>query len=350
MEITQRDGGGTWGGRVLQAYVDGYYPSGNSAHISMSISTMQSLFGGGRSNWFDISHEPVGPLPPTRGGSVVASTPTSVQTFWVSGNGDLIEREWVSGSGFGPVADLGQPPSGELTWDPSAATSGGGRIDLVMRDAHGMLVTLAYIPGSGWTDWRPTTVTMASSPAAVSPVSGELDIYYKGADGRIYTYGWTHLHGWSAPAAVPGITNAASGPAVVAPVAGSLRQALTYRDAAGALWLANYLPGTGWSAPVPVSPGSPAPAMAAVDPGMDGNGAGRFSVYVTGTDGIVYHSGYTLSSGSWSVWYPVAGQGVTSSVSGWSTSSGVTLIGQYRGAMATQAWTPAAGWRTWVPL
>lgn len=350
IEITQREGGGMWDGRVLQAYVDGYYPSGNPAHISMSISTMQSLFGGGRSNWFDPAHVSAGPLPPTRGGAVVGSTSTSVQTFWIDGAGDLVEREWISGPGFGPVEDLGAPSSGPLTWDPSAATSGGGHIDLVARDAHGMLVTLAYIPGSGWTDWRPTTVAIASSPAAVSPVTGELDIYYKGADNRIHHYGWIQGRGWSAPGALPGIANAASGPAVVAPVPGSTRQSLSYRDAAGALWLTNYVPGHGWSAPVGVNPGRPVPAMAAVDPGMDGNGASSFSVYVTGSDGIVYHSGYTPSSASWSVWYPVPGQGVTSSVSGWTTPTGVTLIGQYRAAMATQAWTRAAGWRTWVPL
>ncbi len=350
LEITQREGGGTWGGRVLQAYVDGYYPSGSPAHLAMSISTMQSLFGGGRSNWFDVV-PPGGGLPPTAGGSLVGSTATSRQAFWTSPDGHVTFREWTPSSGWRPVLDLGAPVTGHVVWDPSAATPGGGHLDLAVRDSGGHLATRSYSATSGWTAWRTTALAMASSPAAVDPIAGELDLYYRGADSRLYHVGWTQAGGWSAAAALPGISNAASGPDAVATVAGSTRQSVTYRGTEGSLWLTSYSPSTGWGTPVRVNPARATPArMAALDPGLGGNGATNPSVYYTGTDGVVYHCAYTVSAGTWSVWYAVPGTGVTSSPAVWNADSGVTVFAQYQAAMATQGWDATGGWRVWMPI
>jgi hypothetical protein len=351
IEITQREGGGMWGGRVLQAYVDGFYPNGNAAHISMSIDTMRFLFGGGRSNWFDIVSPGGGDqLPPNGGGSIVAATSTSVQAAWVTAGGHLIFRQWTAGTGWAPEADLGTPPGETLKWDASLASWGSGHLDLAVVDSHNHLVTRAYAPDAGWSAWRPTSIVAASSPAAVDPIVGQLDIYYKGTDSRQYHVGWKQSGGWSVPVALPGIASVASGPAVVAPVSGTTREVLTYRDSAGVLWIATYIPRRGWTSPSRVNPGRAVPSMTAVDPGIDGNGATNYSVYITGSDGTVYHSGFASSSSAWSPWWAVPGQGVTSSVSAWNTASGVTLFAQYQGAPATQAWNRASGWRTWIPV
>ena len=154
LEITQREGGGTWGGRVLQAYVDGYYPSGSPAHIAMSISTMQSLFGGGRSNWFDLAPAAPPTIPPPAWQSL-GSTATGLQGFWVSAVGHLMEQRWVSGTRYGAALDLGAPPGGDLSWDPGTASSGGGHVDVAVRDVEGRSSPELTSAGSGWTVWRP---------------------------------------------------------------------------------------------------------------------------------------------------------------------------------------------------
>jgi stage II sporulation protein D len=351
LEITQREGGGMWGGRVLQAYVNGYYPSGNAAHISMSIDTMRFLFGGGRSNWFDVVPPGGGGLPPVNGGSLVGSTATSRQAFWTSPDGHVTFREWTPSTGWRAAVDLGAPVTGKVLWDPGAATPGGGHLDLAVRDAAGHLATRSYSVTSGWTAWRTTALAMASSPAAVDPVAGELDLYYRGADSRLYHVSWTEAGGWSAAGALPGISNAASGPDAVATVAGTTRQSVTYRGSDGNLWLTSYSPSTGWGTPARVNPARPIPApMAALDPGLGGNGATNPSVYYTGKDGVVYHCAYTVSTGAWSVWYAVPGTGVTSAPAAWTADSSVTLFAQYHAAMATQGWDPTHGWRVWMPI
>ena len=251
IQVTQRDGGGAWGGRVLQAYVLGVSGNGAPARVSAGIGTMQSFFGGGRSNWLGFTSSTP---PPNTGGTVVAATSTTVQTFTGTTSGHLQMNQWASGAGWSSPVDLGAPPNGAMTWDPGAATSGGaGHIDVALRDNHGLLVTRSYSPDPGWYAWRQSDVAMASSPAAVSPVPGQLYIYFRRADATLGFVRWTQTTGWSTVQVVPGVTGMASGPDATAPITGSIAQDVVYRSTGGGLRVVHFT-GSTWQAPIVVNP------------------------------------------------------------------------------------------------
>ena len=335
---------------MLQAYVDGYYPSGSPAHLAMSISTMQSLFGGGRSNWFDVV-PPGGGLPPTAGGSLVGSTATSRQAFWTSPDGHVTFREWTPSSGWQPVLDLGAPVTGHVVWDPSAATPGGGHLDLAVRDsgvAPRHPVVLRHLRLDG--------VAHHCTGDGLQPGSGRSDSRRTGP-----------LLPRGGQQALPRRLDAGRG--LVGRRSASRHQQRRLRPGRGGDRRrihppVRHLPGHGRQLVANqllavhrlgyAGSGKPGPR----DTGADGrarprtrwNGATNPSVYYTGTDGVVYHCAYTVSAGTWSVWYAVPGTGVTSSPAVWNADSGVTVFAQYQAAMATQGWDATGGWRVWMPI
>lgn len=343
IEVTQRDGGGAWGGRVLQAYVNGVQFDGSPARVSAGIGTMQSFFGGGRSNWIGFTNS-VPAL--TTGGAVIAATSHKVETFAGTSTGHLQMTEWVSGAGWSDPVDLGTPPNGALTWDPAAATSGGtNHIDVAVRDNRGLLVTRSFTSGPGWSPWRQSTVAMASSPAAVSPVPGQLYIYFRQADAGLGYVRWTQSSGWSDVQTVPGVSDMASGPDAAAPVSGSSAQDVVYRSTAGGLRVVHFT-GSVWQPPIVVNPFQNPPAGRALDPAIGSDGAGNTDIAFTATSGVVYHVRHT-AAGGWSAWYAVPGTGVSSAPSQWITTRGATYFARVNGALSTISY--GTSWSTWSP-
>ena len=178
---------------------------------------MQSLFGGGRSNWFDIAPERGRPaaadprrqsrgLDPDERAGVLGRARMAPDRTRMGVRLRLRPGRWISAPPPEWRADLGSERRhvGRRACRPCGARR------------RGTLVTRAYFAGSGWTVGARRHVTMDSSPAAVSPVAGQLDIYYKGADSKLYHVRLDPPGAGRPPRQLPGITNAASGPAVVA--------------------------------------------------------------------------------------------------------------------------------------
>lgn len=343
----QRDGNGEWGGRVTGATIYGVHSDGSSGSTTDTGFGLQNALGLIH-NWFTI----IAPAPPiSTGATVVHSTSTSLSVFYRNAaDNHLVGRSYVSGSGWQPGFDLGAPAGG-LTWDPDATSWGSGHIDLAARDSQGHLVLDSYSSGSGWSGWRTYSPVMSSSPAVTSPVVDETDVFYLGPNHTLATLSWTRAAGWSAATAIPGVSNANSGPDATSLVQTDHSVVVAYRGTDGQLWTVSRSNGT-WQAPTKVNPSRALPTAAmAVDPSIDNAGTGQPNVYYTGVDGVIYHSALTPSNGTWTLWYPVPGSGNTSAPDVWSdTSSHTDVASGHNGVIGTAAWVQGTGWRSWAPL
>jgi stage II sporulation protein D len=346
IQITQRDGHGEWGGRVLAATVYGIKPNGTAGSVATTGFGLQDALNVTH-NWFTIQV----PAPVTVGGTVVHSSDSAASVFYRSlTDNHMVGRTYLTGSGWQPSFDLGAPAAG-LTWDPDASSWGGGHIDVAARDGNGHLVTDAYTPGTGWTGWRTYPQVISSSPTVTSPVVDEADVFYLGPNKTIWTVGWTKAAGWSTAVAIPGVTNAASGPDATSLVQTNHAVVVGYRGTDGQLWIVTRTAGK-WGAPAKVNATRALPcAPMIIDPSIDNSGIGSPNVYYTGTDGVIYHAGLDTGTGTWSPWYAIPGGGTTSAPDVWSDSAthGDVFSG-HNGVMGTAAWTRAAGWRPWVPV
>jgi hypothetical protein len=269
-------------------------------------------------------------------------------------NNGIQSREFVAGSGWQAAVSLGKPAAASVTWDPDAATSGSGHVDVAVRDARGYLDLQTFGPGSGWTGWRtyPQAV-LSSSPSAVSRAPGELDVYYLGRSNTLWLLRWTQAAGWTGPTKVPGVTNAVSGPDAVTWALGSQHVDVVYRGSDGWLWIVS-LDAThgGWAPPQRANIANPLPAPAAtLDPAAGSTQTGSLSIYYTAVDGVVYHSGYRTGVG-WSAWVAISGDYLATSapdVANQGSSRVDVLIGQ-DGEMRTSHWLASSGWSPWGGL
>jgi stage II sporulation protein D len=348
IEITSRDGHGQWGGRVLAGYVDGVNSSGAVAHIATTGFGLQSAMGLPH-NWFAIQSAQ---LSKSTGGTTISPTSSSVAMFFRDANNELQDREYVSGAGWAPPANLSAPIGG-LTWDPDAATWGDGHMDVAARDSAGHLAIRSFVPGTGWTAWNVRPQIMQSSPGVVSPAASSLYIVYRGASGTLWTLNWKSTSGWSAETQIPGVTNAASGPDAAASVATTKTITVVYRGTDGRMWFVALPDGGSWTAPALVNPTHALPrAAAALDPSVTDTGDGTLGIYYTATDGVVYHSSYSPGTGTWSLWYAIPGtSGATAAPDVSNEGPDHTdVIGGFSGYLRTTTWTVSTGWRAWASL
>lgn len=342
IQITQRDGHGEWGGRVLAADVIGTTSSGQGRTVSTTGFGLQDALGV-MHNWFTIASVAVSRL----GGSVVHSTATSATVFYFTG-GSLTARDYVTGSGWHAPVGLGAPSAG-LGWDPDASSWGGGHIDLFARDKKGDLVSRAYSPSTGWSAWRDNGVTILSSPAVTDPVVNEGDVFWLGPNHTLQTIKWTKASGWTSPAAVPGVTNVDSGPDATTLIT-SKNVVVAYRGTDGWFWTVTRAGGT-WQAPLRFNSAHALPVPAqGVDPAVTNSGADTPNLMYTGTDGIIYHSSDQPTTHATTIWYPVPGPGTTSAPDAWNDSPNhADVVSGHNGIFGTASSSPS-GWRPWAPL
>jgi len=348
IEITARDGHGQWGGRVLSAYVDGVDSSGTSHRVPTTGFALQAAMNVPH-NWFYIQPSRVN----HKGGSVVSPTSSSVEFFHRTVGNGLREQRYVTGAGWQAPVDLGAPSAAGLAWDPDAATWGDGHVDVVGADATRHLVFRTFVPGSGWSVWHTMSWVLGSSPAAVSPTSNALDVFYLGSSNTIWSVRWTLAGGWVGPAAVPGVHNAASGPDAMAAVGTTRDVSVVYRGVDNKFWTVTNNASRGWSLPAPVNPSRALPSPpAALDPSIGDSGNGIFSVYYTATNGVVYHCSYDRATAAWSQWWAVIGSTSTTSAPDVAIrgASHVDVIAGANGQLRTTSWTAPTGWRAWANL
>ncbi|MDT4894514.1 MAG: stage sporulation protein [Pseudonocardiales bacterium] len=346
IQITQRDGHGEWGGRVLAATVYGIKTDGSAGSVPTTGFGLQDAMNL-MHNWFVVRT----PATSSLGATIVHSTSTSASVFYQStATKHLTGRTWTSGSGWAAPVDLGAPPAG-VSWDPDAATSGSGHIDVAIRDGSGHLAMRSY-NGTVWSQWFVYAPTMLSSPAVTSPRVGETDVFYLGANHTIWTLNWIQGVGWSAAFAVPGVTNAASGPDATTLLQTTKAIVVAYRGTDGQYWTVTRA-GSAWGAPTRANPtrALPKPTLPNADPSINNSGTGSPNVYYTGNDGVVYHAGLNTSTGAWSPWYSVPGGSTTGAPDTWTDDAAhADLVSGHNGVIGTMAWSTAAGWRAWTPI
>jgi hypothetical protein len=282
------------------------------------------------------------------GATAVSPTSSQVNFYFLGSNGAMQMRGYVNGSGWAANQDLGAPTGG-LSWDPDAATWGSGHVDLATRTGQGHLATRAYNRGHGWTPWSVHSDTaLASSPTVVDDAVGNVDVFYLGANHGLVNVHWSTSTGWTGPRAVPGVTNALSGPDATAGPLGTAHIDIVYRSTANTPWVVTY--NNGWTAAKQVGATSALLATpAAVDPGTGSTGS--LSVYYTGINGVIYHCGWDPVRHGWSAWYAVPGStGATASPDAANeNATHVDLVTADAGDPTTASWD-GDSWSTWHNL
>jgi SpoIID/LytB domain protein len=170
LQITQRNGLGEWGGRVLKVSI-----IGTTKSVSVTGAQFQSDWGL-FSTWFttDASNGP-GAVSPTTGRTDV---------FARGGDGAVWQRT-ESGAGLGPWRSLG----GTITSDPDASSWSANRLDVFARGVDG---ALWHRGGDGvtWSGWQSLGGALLSGPTAVSWGPNRIDVFAKGTDGALWSKSW----------------------------------------------------------------------------------------------------------------------------------------------------------------
>jgi len=171
LQVTQRNGFGDWGGRVLKISV-----IGTTKSVSITGAQFQSdwaLF----SDWSTTDS--------SNGPSAVSPQAGRVDVFARGADGAVWQRT-EAGGGLGTWASLG----GTITSDPDASSWGPTRVDVFARGVDGALWHRMN-NGAGWQTWESLGGSIMSSPTAVSWGPNRIDVFAKGTDGALWSKAWT---------------------------------------------------------------------------------------------------------------------------------------------------------------
>lgn len=276
-EVTQRNGLGEDGGRVLKMvlhFTGGDVPlTGDEFRIAMGL----------KSNWF---------------------TPTSGLDFfgWEGHGGGLASGPGAAAWSSGRLDVFAQGPNNSVIrryydgqwkgWDtvggltnaqPAVATQGANKLDLFVR---GMDNALWYRPySSGWGDWTPLGGQLVGGPTAVSWGAGRIDVFARGADNALWH---RYFDGsWQPWRSLGGVLTSA--PAVAS--WGSGRLDVFVRGGDNALWHRTFEGGwSDWKPLGGVLNGAPA---------VSTWGPGRLDLFVRGGDNALWHKYF---EGGWSTY------------------------------------------------
>jgi hypothetical protein len=176
--------------------------------------------------------------------------------------------------------DVQQGVTGGSPQASQAAAQSAGDVDAFFKGADGRLWHDWYAPGSGWHGPVSMGGALATRPSAVASVPGNVAVFAKGRDGRLQEATYAPGTNWSALRQLKlGILG--SRPAAVGQANGQID--VFWRGSSDKhLWHAGYRPATGWSKPQNLG-GSlssvPAPAV---------SGHGALTVAWKGTDGHLW--------------------------------------------------------------
>jgi SpoIID/LytB domain protein len=317
LQITQRNGFGEWGGRVLRLSV-----IGTARSVSLSGTAFQSDWGL-FSDWYttDATNGP-GAVSPTAGRSDV---------FARGPDGAAWTRTQTGGS-FGPWKSLG----GLLTSDPDASSWGGNRIDTFVRGLDGALWHKWTADGANWAEWESLGGSMTGGPTAVSWGVNRIDVFARGSDAAVWVRTFT-ASGWSQwyplGGALIGDPDVSSwGPG---------RLDVFIRGLDNSLWHRGLTPG-GWS-----SWGSLGGQLTS-GPGAVSWSANRIDVFARGADGATWSRAWTGST--WSSWYTIGGLAASDPDVASPAPSNLRVVtrGQ-EGAIWQNAWN-GSSWSGWFTL
>jgi hypothetical protein len=207
--------------------------------------------------------------------------------LFIRGDDGQLWQGYPTGAGRGWV-----PLGGYLTSDPDAASSSGGRVDVVARGGDNALWTNSW-NGVIWTGWKSAGGYIGSAPSVVRTAANRLDVFGCGRDGALWTNsfdgitwaGWSSLGGMVY--AAPDATSDGSGHAdvFVRGVGGGMYQR-SLRDGVWGPWL-----GVG--------------GVMASGGGAASWGPNRIDVVTRGADGALWANAWNGSN--WFGWYSLGG-------------------------------------------
>lgn len=316
IQITQRNGFGEWGGRVLQLSV-----IGTSKSVTVSGAQFQSdwaLF----STWFTTDG--------SNGPSAVSPSPGRTDVFARGGDGAVWQRSQANG-GLGTWQSLG----GTITSDPDVSSWGGGRLDVFARGTDGALWHRGN-NGSGWAGWESLGGSLESGPTAVSWGPNRIDVFAKGSDGALWSKAWTGAawtNWYSLGGGFVGDPDVASW--------GPNRLDVFIRGLDNRLWH------IGWNGAV-WSPWENLGGALTSGPGAVSWGANRIDVFGRGGDGQVWSRAWTGSV--WVGWYPLGGGLSSDPDAAAPASNRLEIVARGLDAAIWQkSWTGSA-WSSWFSL
>jgi SpoIID/LytB domain protein len=314
IQITQRNGVGDWGGRVVTMSV-----IGTSKSVSLSgdqFRTDWALF----SNWFtsDANNGP-GAVSPTAGRTDV---------FARGADGAVWQR--TEAGGLGAWQSIG----GLTTSDPDASSWGANRIDVFVRGTDNALWQRTY--NGAWQGWDGLGGSLFSSPTAVSWGPNRIDVFAKGSDGALWSRAWTGsswTNWYSLGGGFIGDPDVASW--------GPNRLDVFVRGLDNGLWHLAWN-GSTWSSWESLGGGLTS------GPGAVSWGANRIDVVGRGSDGAVWSRAFTGSS--WVPWYSLAG-GFSSDLDIASPGIGkLVIVGRGLDAAIWQRSWDGSTWSNWFTL
>jgi hypothetical protein len=174
------------------------------------------------------------------------------------------------------------PQPGGSGQSSRAASQPDGRVDVFYRGAGGRLNYSEVTPGG--TQDAPARLPgrLTGQPAAVTPVPGSTEVFYRGAGGRLWVQSRPPGRGWSRPRQLTRMGEIGGSPAAVAQPNGVVDVFWkgAYDDH---LWHAQYSPDRGWRGPQRLGgdlASAPSPAESY---------AGTVQVFWKGTDKALWH-------------------------------------------------------------
>jgi SpoIID/LytB domain protein len=274
LQITQRNGFGEWGGRVLKLSV-----IGTAKSVSLTGAAFEADWGL-FSDWFTTDT--------TNGPGAVSPAPNRTDVFARGGDGAMWSRT-INGGSTGPWTSLG----GLITTDPDASSWGGNRIDTFARGTDGALWHRWTPDGLNWAPWESLGGSITSGPTAVSWGLNRIDVFARGGDGALWSKNFS-ASGWSGWYSLGG--GIVGDPDVSSWGGGRLD--VFARGLDNALWHIAFT-GSAWS------PWQTLGGTITSGPGAVSWSANRIDVVARGTDDAVWSTAW--NGFTWSAWYSVSG-------------------------------------------
>ena len=219
--------------------------------------------------------------------------------FAIDGDGRLVQRWFVSGSGWGPAGGwhgLGAPPGVRLVGQPAVASQEPWSLDVFARGSDDALWQRSYRPGKGWSAWLSRGGVLTSSPGAVSWGRGHVAVVVVGSDRAVWLKSWTATGSWTRWVSLGGTATSAPGVASWEPgrldvFVRGVNESLYHRT------VVDGRPVSAWLSQGGVLTGDGRPDAVSW-------GRGRFDVFVVGAGGSsVYRRAYHRGYG----WLPTSG-------------------------------------------
>lgn len=296
-------------------------------------SASQLVWSNGWSGWAALP--PVPPAPPESGffaPGVAANADGRLELFVA--NGALWRSPQTAWSdGWSGWLAHGAPSGAFILGPVTAGRSGDGRIEVFVIDQDGQLWNIRQSSANGsytgWNAFGSPGVALEDRPGLARSADGRLELFIRGTDGQLYhqwetsvgTFDWS---GWDTFGASSTPAGGLIDHPVVSPGAGGrLELFLTGSD--GNIYHAwQTQASNGWSAWVSEgSAGGGFNNFGAGAPGLGRNGDGRLELFAVASDGNLYHKWQLAAADSgspyaalWSPWAELVPQVFTTTVPG----------------------------------